>query len=486
MFQNKEQNNGLNLKIIPTNIDECEKMINDMFGKSYDIVSQRFNTNQKEAMILFIDGLTNRNLIDRDIMYPLKDKSFDGDIGLAIKTVYKDVTAFDEVIKQLLEGFVILFYDKSDKAYSMELRQFDKRCVSSPEAETVIRGPREGFTESIQTNSSMIRRKLKNSKLVIESMTLGRQTNTLIGIVYIDGIVNQEVLTELKKRLAKINIDSVLETAQIEQLIIDKPMSTITGIGLTQKPDVVAARILEGRVAVLCDGTPHVLTIPELFQETMQAVVDYTSRTFYSSFIRILRLLALSLNIFLPGLAVAFIDYNPEMIPPNFLITFISATELTPMPDVAEVFFLMLMFELLKEAGLRMPKSIGSAVAIVGALIIGDTAVMANIVTAPIVIIIALTSVAGLVVPNLNEFCTLFRFTFFFLGASFGLIGISAGIIIMMTYAISRETFGIPFFSSISKEDKKDTILRFPISTMKYRPKVLVKENVKRIDMEEK
>ena len=350
---------------------------------------------------MFVEGLVNKDLLDRDVIKPLKSADFDGDIPKIVKTLFEETDDFSALVRKILSGSVAIFYGKSSKAYLIELREWNERAVEEPTAESVIRGPKEGFTENIRTNTALIRRKIKNQRLVIEHQVYGRQTSTPVEIVYIDGIVNQRVLTEIKKRLAKIDVDNIMESGQIEQYICENVLSPVSGIGLTQKPDVVAMRILEGRIAILCDGTPHVLTIPELFIENLQTVEDYYNRPIYATFIRLLKLIALFITVVLPGLSIAILTYNEEMVPSTFLISVINSSLKTPMPLAAEVFLLTLMFELLREAGTRLPKAVGSAITIVGSLIIGEAAVSAGIVSEPMVIVVAIAAVTSFMVPNL-------------------------------------------------------------------------------------
>jgi spore germination protein KA len=432
-------------------------------------------------MIAYIDGLVNKDLIDRDIILPIKSKKFDGDIYTAIKVIYNEVDDINICIQNVLQGNVALFYENNKNILVIEeFKQWDKRQVDEPSAEVVIRGPREGFTENIRTNTSLLRRKIKTPDLVFEKLILGKQTNTIINIVYIDGIVNQDVLKELKRRLAKINTDSILESGHIEQYIEESPFSPFSGVGVTQKPDIVAAKILEGRVAVICDGTPHVLTVPDLFFENLRSAEDYYDRSLITSINRLLRLFGLFITILLPALYVAITTYNQEMIPYVFLNSLITSTVKTPMPAAAEIFLLILFFNLIKEAGIRLPKGVGSAITIVGSLIIGEAAVNAGLVGAPMVIIVALTSVTSFVQPNLNEFVIIYRLLFLILASVMGLIGIGSGIVIMLTQLISKTSFGIPILSTFSKSEMKDSVIRFPLESLKYRPPSIAKDNVKR------
>jgi spore germination protein KA len=465
---------------VPSSISECEKLVKKIFGNSVDIIVQTLKTQKEKAMIVYVDGLINKDLMDRDLISPLKSKDFDGDVGLAIRSHYIEVDDFQNIIGQVIQGHAALFYEGSKKVYIVDIKQWDKRSVETPDTESVIIGPKEGFTESIRTNTALLRRRIRTPKLRIENVFIGRQSNTPVCIAYIEGIVNREVLKEVRFRLSEIDTDAIWESSCIEQYISKNNFSPVSGIKNTQKPDVVAAKILEGRVAVFCDGTPHVLTIPELFIENLHSSEDYYSRVILSTSLRILRLIGLIITVMLPGLYVAVITYSHEMVPPIFLNSLIASSQKMPFPAGAEVFFLITMFELLREAGTRLPKVIGSAITIVGALIIGESAVNAGIVSAPAVIIVALTAVSSFITPTLPEFIIFYRLLFLILGGTLGLIGIGSGVMILLTQVASTESFGIPILSSFSKNELKDIILRFPLKSMKTRPASIAKNNVRR------
>ena len=444
------------------------------------MVIEPFETPRDNAMVVYIDGLVDKSFIHRDVMQPLKSKEFDGDVSMALKATFKECTDIPDVTQEVLRGNVACFYGKSEIARILEFRKFEMRSVEEPNAEAVIRGPKEGFTESIRTNTSLIRRKIKTPDLKAENYTFGRQSNTTVILMYIDGIANQDVLREIKRRLSAIDVGIILETGQIEQYIDENTFSPISGIGLTQKPDVAAQRITEGRVVILCDGTPHALTIPELFIENLHTADDYYNRPLYASMMRILRCIGLLFTVMLPGLSVAIITYHQEMIPSAFLTNIIRTTQKTPMPAAIEVLVLTIMFELLREAGTRLPKAVGSAITIVGSLIIGDAAVNAGIVSAPIVIIVALTAVTGFMVPSLAEYTLVYRSLFWLFGSTMGLIGIGSAMVIMLTQLASTDSFGIPILASFSSPGRKDGVIRFPLWSIKYRSAAIVKENVRK------
>ena len=465
---------------IPGSIQELESKIKASFRDSSDMVITSIDTVHQDAMVVFVDGLTDKDLVDRDIVRPLKSPEFDGDIPGALKSVYEETEKYSEFIDYVLEGNVAVFYTGCLKAWIVEFKSFQQRSVEEPSAESVIRGPKEGFTENIRTNTSLIRRKLRTPDLVYESLTLGRVTNTAVCIAYIEGIVNKNVLEELKRRLSKIDTDAILETGYIEQYIEENTFSPISGIGMTQKPDVAAARLLEGRVAILVDGTPHVLTIPELFIENIQTAEDQYNRFLYASILRILRIAGLFITVMVPGLYVAIVTFDQEMLPSVFLQSIITSTLKTPMPVSAEILVLTVLFEILKEAGTRLPKAVGSAITIVGSLIIGEAAVSAGLVSEASVIIVAVGAVTSFMVPNLSEFTLIYRALFWIFGSSMGIIGIGACAFIMATQLISTTSFGIPILSSFSTSEMADGLVRAPLKSIKFRPQSIAGPNKKR------
>ena len=465
---------------VPSDISRCEALLKEIFHNSADIIIQVFHTGKDKALLVNVDGMVDKDLVDRDILAPLKSKDFDGRITCAITAHLKLVDQLSLAVQEVLNGNVAVFYENLNQAICVDFKHWQQRGVENPEAENVTRGPKEGYTENIRTNTSLLRRKIREPNLIIENYVFGRQTNTLVELAYVGGIVNRDVLQRVRDRMSEIDTDAILESGFIEHFISKNPLSPVTGVGMTQKPDITAARILEGRVAIFCDGSPHVLTIPELFIENIQTSEDYYHGMLIATFMRLLRTLGLFITTMLPAYAAAVMTYNQEMIPPVFLTTIITATEKTPLPASMEILLMIIMFELLNEAGVRLPKTVGSAITIVGSLIIGDAAVSAGLVGAPTVIIVALTAVTGFIVPNLHEFTVMYRFFFLFLGSSMGLIGIGAGNVMLAVQLISTESFGVPILSSFSGSEMKDSIIRFPMWLMKFRPRAIAKDNVRR------
>jgi len=477
-----------------TAIAANKSFLEEAFKKSGDVTFNEFATfSGVKVLIVYIDGLVNKDTLGRDVIdsFIMKSKELQANTHLDSKILKNLIAAasvtetktMSVVIDDILNGYAAMFVDKVDTALLIESKGWAKRAVAEPDTESVIRGPREGFIEDIRTNTSLLRRKIKNPGLIFENFIIGKQTKTDIAIAYIDGIVNQAVLGEVRRRLNKIDTDSILETGYIEQFIEDSPFSSLATVANTQKPDIVAGKILEGRVAIFCDGTPHALTVPHLFIETLQTSEDYYMRPLIASVWRLLRILALLISILIPSLYVALQTYHQEMIPTILLLRMAGSISDIPFPAGAEMFIMIIFYELLRESGIRLPRAVGSAISIVGALIVGEGAVNAGLVSAPVVIVMAFAGVAGFVVPALSEVVMIYRLLFLIAGTVMGLYGIVCGIFIVVIHAVSLRSFGVPYTSSLAPSDQgifKDFILRFPLWAMRKRPAAIEKDNQQR------
>jgi spore germination protein KA len=361
-----------------------------------------------------------------------------------------------------------------DKALVINAKGWEKRGVDEPSSEAVIRGPRESFIESLRTNTSLIRRKIKNPDLTFEIMTIGKRTKTNVSLAYIKGIAAPELIETVRNRMSAINTDSILESGYIEQYIEDAPSSIFATLGYTEKPDVAAAKLLEGRVAILVDGTPFVLTAPALFIESFQTAEDYYFRPYFATLLRIIRMIAFFLTVLAPALYVAITTYHQELIPTDLLFTMANAREGIPFPAFVESLVMIITFEILREAGIRLPRPVGQALSIVGALVIGQSAVSAGIIGAPMVIVVSIQAVSGFVIPNLAESAAVLRLIYLLLSAAFGGYGITIGALGTLVHMASLESFGYPYLSPIAPfdtEDLKDTAIRVPLWLMISRPK---------------
>lgn len=495
------ENGGREPIAIDKKIGRNEAALKNTFGKSKDVIIRKFKIgirNETEAFVCFIDGLADKALIDESILKPLTTNIhlIDPDEKLIGRDLYGEAkdcllnaselweeTSLHAVTNAVLSGDTALLIDGYPTAMIVSVKGAKTRDIKEPDTEPIIRGPHEGFVETLRVNTSLLRRIIKNPNLTFESLKLGKQTNTEINVAYINGIADGKIVEEVKRRLNRIDIDAILESGYVEQLIEDNPLSPFSTIGNSERPDKVAAKLLEGRVAILCEGTPFVLTVPYLFVESLQITEDYYSRPYLSSFIRLIRFLAFLLTLLLPALYVALETFDPEMIPTVLLVTAAASREGIPFPSLVETLIMLIIFELLRESGVRLPRQVGQAVSIVGALVIGDAAVRAGIISAPMVIIGALTGITSFIVTPLLDGIILFRLFLLFSGAAFGLYGITVGLFIMLSHMCSLRSFGVPYLSPVAPtvwKDLKDSLIRAPLRLMKSRPASIEPENLTR------
>ena len=332
------------------------------------------------------------------------------------------------------------------------------------------------------TNLSLIRRRLRTNELKIKSYTLGERTKTQMSICYIDGLVKKSVLDELYKRLNKIKMDGVLDTNYIAELIRDNSYSPFRTTGYTERPDVVVAKLLEGRVALVLDGTPVVMTIPYLFIENFQSNEDYYLSYYYTSFQRILRIVSYFLTISVPAIYIGAFAFHLETMPAQLMVSIASERISVPLPGGIEAYLMLIIFDILKEAGMRMPSSAGNALSIVGALVIGQAAVEAKLIAAPMIIVVSIVGITGLLVPKMNASISIVRFALLTIACVFGLTGVVLGMSAVLIHILNLNSFGVPVLSSLNKfkfQDVKDSVVRSPWQTIIKRPPELAADKIR-------
>ncbi|MCI2107073.1 MAG: spore germination protein [Intestinimonas sp.] len=462
-----------------------------IIANSNDVVCRRFSYGEepvRQAAVLYIDGLADKELVNENIMKPLmgniRSLCEDGEVKkggieyvesvLLFASSVKRTASVGEALDGFLSGDTVLLIDGSAEALVVSLRGWKSRGIEEPQTESVVRGPREGFTETLRFNTAMLRRKIKDPDLVFESMKIGARTKTDVCIAYIKDIASPDLIKELRQRLKRIKTDAILESGYIEQFIEDAPFSIFSTVANSEKPDKVAAKLLEGRAAIFVDGTPFVLTVPMIFFESFQSAEDYYSRPFFASMVRLVRFLAFFISILAPALYVALTTFHQEMIPTPLLLTMAAAHEGVPFPAVLEAGLMIVAFEILREAGVRLARPIGQAVSIVGALVIGEAAVSAGLIGAPMVIVVAVTAVSSFVVPSQTDSGAIMRFILLILAGVMGGFGIAMGMLAVLVHMASLRSFGTPYLSSLApfnKDDMKDIFIRGPLWAMTRRPK---------------
>nr|WP_223282827.1 spore germination protein [Neobacillus kokaensis] len=492
---------------ILVNLHENLFKVRETLGNSDDIIIREIrigNEGRVKGCLLYIDGLidsqANHNFIMESLMLNLRTTDMEAaqeSTGLSLLQYLKemvltvgdiqDITDFSALIDSLLTAKVILLFDGYVEGFAIEMKGAKERSVEEPTTETTIRGPREGFTENLRVNTSLIRKKIKDPNLWIESKKIGKVTKTNVSIMYIKGIVNDKVVEEVRRRLDGIKIDSILESGYIEELIQDKTWTPFPTMYHSERPDTITADLLEGRIAILIEGTPFVMTVPVVFPQFLQSPEDYYNRTDITTLLRFLRYLGFFIALLAPSLYVAVTTFHQEMLPTQLLISLAAQREGVPFPAFIEALAMEVTFEILREAGLRMPRAIGQAVSIVGTLVVGTAAVDAGFASAAMVIVVAITAISSFIVSNyeLAIAIRMLRFPFMALAASFGLFGIIVGLIAMILHLCSLRSFGVPYmapFAPFILDDQKDAIVRFPRWALFSRPRLIGKNNLIRED----
>ncbi|WHY17560.1 spore germination protein [Paenibacillus sp. G2S3] len=440
------------------------EQIRQKTGNSGDIIIREFTIGSDEglqAAIIYVDGIVNNTTINQFVMEVLMNvmlsstqRTLNDLIQVITEKVVpigglKSLLKWDELYDALLLGQTILLIDGSNEALSIATSGGEVRSIDEPGTDNSIRGPREGFVESLATNISMVRRRIRNPNLWLESMTLGQVTHTRIGIMYINGIADEAIVDEAKRRLQKIKLDGILESGYIEKMIEDQNFTPFPTILATERPDTVAANLLEGKIAILVDGTPFILIIPAVFNQFFQITEDSYHRYDISIALRFLRIVMFIISMIGPSVYIAATTFHQEMIPTQLVISLVSQLEATPFTAFVEALLMEVIFEILREAGVRMPKSIGSAVSIVGALVIGQAAVQAGLVSAAMVIVVSLTAISSLATPvfSIAVSARLLRFVLMISAATFGFFGMILTLIMIIAHMCSLRSFGVPYMA---------------------------------------
>ena len=384
----------------------------------------------------------------------------------------KRIYNFEQLYEMLANGFAVLFVDGVEFALALGLQMFPYRSIGSPQNEVMERASQEAFTEVLKLNVPLLRRRLKTPDLAIESIRIGGKSKTEVAVCYLRGVASPKIVKTITSRLKSITIDTVLESGYIQPFLEDNSLSLFSSVGVTERPDTVCAKLTEGRVVVLVDGSPFCLITPYLFSEHFQSMDDYTLNPFYSTFIRGLKYLSFFLAILLPGLYVAIGEHNPEVLPSAIFFKVVDAEVATPFSLLWEALIIHTIYEIMREAGLRLPKSVGHAVSIVGALVIGDAAVSAGLIGAPMIIVVAVTALASYVIPSLYYPAAVLRFAFIFVGGIAGLFGVVLLFTLVVLEIASLEPYGIPISAPISPFDRtamRDTFVRAGWKTLAKR-----------------
>ncbi len=497
---------------ISLSLDENISNFEYLFQDCGDLVKRKFPIGVNKniwAYIAYIDVMIDRRVIEESILeqlivqvrdVPKSIENTEENIfefikngGIATADV-KEIEKMDDVALAVLSGDTVLFIDGYDKVLLISTKGWPSRGITEPDTEAVVKGSKEGFTEVFRFNTVLIRRRIRDTKLKIKQLQVGLRSRTDIGLVYLEDVAKPAIVSEITERLNDFVVDGVIDSGMLEQLMEKDWHSPFPKIQTTQRPDKAASAILEGRVVIIVDNSPFVLLLPTTLNAFFQASEDYTQRWMIMSFFRVVRYMAAFVAIALPGLYIALTTFHPSMIPTSLIYSFAASRQGVPFPAVIEVIIMELAFELLREAGVRLPGPIGNTIGIVGGLIIGQAVVEANLVSPIIVIIVAVTAISSFAIPNysLTTAFILMKFVIIALSATLGLYGFWVGILAQLIHLVSLKSFGVPYLSPfVSGEineysDLKDSILRFPTFLLKKRPVFSKEDNRVRLKMKQK
>ncbi|MBE5755176.1 MAG: spore germination protein [Clostridiales bacterium] len=467
--------------------------IKRVFGKHSKVENQEFVLGENSVSVFYIESLIDKKLVSSGVLEPLQKqaknnaKTTENTVKISLELLKQEVFAVssiedansvEDAVVGILDGKVCVVLD--EEAILIPVFGAQKRGIEEPPTSRVVKGPREGFVEDIGTNVGLVRKRLKTPNLQIEDVFIGKQTHSRVSLFYLKDIARPDIVEAVKQKLETINIDAIIDSYYIESFLEDNKVKFFRRVGNTEKPDIFCAKILEGRVGLIVDGSPVALTVPFVFFEDLQSSQDYYTIPAMASFARVMRLFELIYAVLAPAIYVALQSYNYRILPINFLITLLSSIESLSIPPLIEILIVLFLFEVITEASLQMPNSMGMALSIIGALALGNTAVDAGIISPPSIVVVATSSVALYSIPDEIAQTRLLRILFTIAGGVIGLYGIICSFMILVAYIVSIKSFGVPYLSPYAPSvrlDKNDGFIKHSIQDLKRRPTFLADKN---------
>ena len=453
--------------------------INDIKNAFYNSADLKYRQINKAGgmLVVYLDGLTDKEMLERSLINPLVNSDIkQADIMSLCNTLtyiekIEEIFDFKQAIDIIADGDVMLF--AGEKSYFLSFKNYPTRSISEPETSLVVKGPREGFIEDLKQNMVLLRRRLRTNKFVFRQIKVGRYTNTSVAVCFIEGIVNSSLVEKIISTIQKIDIDGVLDSSYIAKFLSGNDYSIFKQEGSTEKPDICVSKLLEGKVAVIVDGSPIVLTYPYAIIEDLQDSHDYIVRSSRATMLRILRLIAVVTALFLPCLYVVMQEYHFEMLPVKLLQSVMSSTKDIPFTPSIEMLFVILLFEVLNEASIRMPKYVGMALGVVGAIVLGETGVKSGLISSPAVLIASLSSIGMYCLPDLVGSISVLRIIYILICTVSGLFGLAVGVVLTIGYMAKIDIFGTPYlapFAPMIFKDMKDGVNKMGLKDMILRP----------------
>lgn len=475
-----------------SNIQCAIDNIKSLIGSKSKLAEKHFIIGKQSpinAAIVYTAGLVNKDVIDRDILTHLMlhvEENLSGIAELGDYLCKKYITMsnteietdINKAVEEIKRGKTVILVEGYSNFIIVDTAEGIYRSVTDPQNEISTRGPRDGFIESLETNISILRRRIKDKNLVIENFTVGRRSQTDLAIMYIDDIVDKNLLKDIRDRITSIDVDTVTGTANIEQYIEKHTYSIFPQIFYTERPDRVQANLMEGKIAILLEGSPIGLTVPTLFVEFFETVEDYYNRTLVGSFSRIIRYIAAIIILTFPGIYITIIKFNSELIPSTFIQSIIEARKGLALTPFMSLLSMNLVIEFLREGGLRLPSKIGQTISVVGGIIIGDAALKAKMVSSTTLLVLGITTVASFLIPNYEMALSvrILNYPAIILANWLGMLGVAMSVFFIIAYLCSLDSFGVPYFS-FNKSDMKDTLIRAPMWKMDKSPNSIPNNN---------
>lgn len=496
--------------------EKLSKVLKAHFQNNSEFKERHFISFGENAVLWFLESISNEEFLSNEVIKPLTEQTQNNinsknkstkkpnennksstSSNLTFETIESVITGasvnecqnLKTAKEKLAIGSGIVFFEDSNIFVEVPLKLVPRRAIMEPPTNNVVRGPREGFIEDYKTNISLIRARLTTNKLKMVELDVGDLTKTKVCVAYLKGIASPDVVNQILKKIRKIKIDGIIDSYYIESYLSEHPRSVFKQCGSCEKPDIVVAKMLEGRIAIIVDGSPFVLTLPFILIEDLQSSEDYYDVNIKVSFIRFLRVLGVLIATIMPGIYISFQVYHYKALPLKFLITVLNAAYNIPFAPVAEVLFAFLLFEILYEASMRIPKGLGTSFNIIGALILGDTAVKSNLASAPTIMVVAVSSIALYLVPDQTSVLRMIRISLTLIGGVMGIIGIVIGLLFLVAYLCDFDSYGAAYLGPYApriKGDLKDGIFKKSIAKMKTRPRSIPNINRNRVNSNEK
>ncbi len=448
---------------IGNSLDENISHLKELFGKSFDLIIKQSEVSGIKIAFVLLDGMYDNLLVSQAVVEPIikSDEVFsNADELFVLSEKYcvsecdaKELSTQSDAVDLLLSGCMLFFVDGIAKCRSFSVQGYPKKSIDSPESEAQENGSHEGFADMYKDNVTLVRRRLKNPYVRFETVSVGETSNTVVCVCYHAKRANPDTVNDVINRIKNAKLDIVCGSGALRPFLENGTFSVFSTVGSTERPDVFAAKLAEGRIGIIVDGTPYALIVPHLFIENFHSLDDYLNRPYYAAVARLMKIVCFLLAVFLPGAYVAVGTFHQEIFPSAVIYDIVTSLENTPLPLLFESLVIHFIYEIVREAGLRMPKTVGHTVSIVGALVIGDAAVTAGLISAPMLIIVAITAICSAVISQLHQPSSVLRIIFIIVGGTMGLFGIMLCFALLTIGLCSQSSFGVPFTSPVSPFD---------------------------------